>query len=86
MHARLGVQTQTRESAWQCFEEGSNLLEGEKSCTHLNGTAEVHVSHTQVGSLNEHREVYLFPTANTGFNAEDADVMTIASGSNASGI
>ncbi len=95
MHARLGVQTQTRESAWQCFEEGSHLLEGEKSCTHLNGTAEgdlaislaeVHVSHTQVGSLNEHREVYLFPTANTGFNAEDADVMTIASGSNASGI
>ena len=44
-------------------------LEGEESCTHLNGTAEghlaislaeVHVSHTQVGSLNEHREVNLF--------------------------
>ena len=67
---------------------GSRLLEGEKSCTHLNGTAEgdlaislaeVHVPHTQVGSLNEHREVYLFPTPNNDVHAEDTDVMTIAS-------
>ncbi len=88
MHARLGLQTQTRES----FEEGSRLLECEKSCTHLNGTAEgdlavslaeVHVSHTQVGSLNEHREVYLCSTSNIGVRAENADVMTIASGTNA---
>ena len=74
---------------------GVYLLEGEESCTHLNGTAEgdlaislaeVHVSHTQVGSLNEHWEVYLFPTSNTGVNAEDADVTTIASGTNAAAI
>ena len=74
---------------------GGHLLEGEKSCTHLNGTAEgdlaislaeVHVSHTQVSSLKEHREVDLFPTSNTGVNAADAGVVTIASGSNACGI
>ncbi len=86
----LGVQTQTREN----FEEGIYLLEGEESCTHLNGTAEgdlaislaeVHVPHTQVGSLNEHWEVYLCPPSNTGLNAEDTDVMTIASGTKAAG-
>lgn len=45
-----------------------DLLEGEKGGTHLYGTtegdlaislAEVHVAHTQVGALNEHREVHL---------------------------
>lgn len=73
----------------------SHLLEGEESCTHLNGTAEgdlavslaeVHVPHTQVGSLNEHREVHLCPTSNIGVHAKDADVMTMASGTNAAGI
>jgi len=76
-------------------QEGSHLLEGEESCTHLNGTAEgdlavslaeVHVPHTQVGSLNEHREVHLCPTSNIGVHAKDADVMTMASGTNAAGI
>ena len=46
-------------------------LEGEEGGTHLNGAAEgdfaiplaeVHVSHTQVGSLNEHREIHLCST------------------------
>ncbi len=56
------------------------LLEGEEGSTHLNGTteghlaislAEVHVSHAQVGSLNEHREVHLPPY--NSFAARAAD-------------